>query len=241
MNIYLSEAESLPPSNRVPNWPFGENKLPDTFYYTKSIWALIWALHCFFIWSANSSGKAIEIPRLYEPIDSQGSANKKLEEKYNINKIPDHPLPVPVSENKKGESSAFSLISILIIISVLAGVWYNRLFLADSFSLLRPVLEIIDPSLDIRGIDIYKLETTSTIIDNQSALLVSGSLINQTRYERKIPDIEVKIVDQGEKILMKKIVNFDDKYFLKNEKHSFSVSFKNYPEQSNKVQIEILP
>ena len=40
---------------------------------------------------------------------------------------------------------------------------------------------------------------------------------------------------------MKKIVNFDDKYFLKNEKHSFSVSFKNYPEQSNKVQIEILP
>lgn len=196
---------------------------------------------CYFIWTANSSGKAIEIPRLYEPIDSQGSVNKKLEEKDNINKIPDHPLPVPVSENKKGESSLFSLISILIIISVLAGVWYNRLFLADSFSLLRPVLEIIDPSLDIRGIDIYQLETTSTIIDNQSALLVSGSLINQTRYERKIPDIEVKIVDQGEKILMKKIVNFDDKYFLKNEKHSFSVSFKNYPEQSNKVQIEILP
>ena len=51
----------------------------------------------------------------------------------------------------------------------------------------------------------------------------------------------VAIVDQGGKILMKKIVNFDDKYFLKNEKHSFSVSFKNYPEQSNKVQIEILP
>ena len=76
-------------------------------------------------------------------------------------------------------------------------------------------MEIIDPSLDIRGIDIYQLETTSTIIDNQSALLVSGSLINQTRYERRIPDIEVKIVDQGEKILMKKIVNFDDKYFLK--------------------------
>ncbi len=197
---------------------------------------------CFFIWTSNSSGKAIEIPRLYEPIDSQGSLdNKRLEEKDNINKIPDHPLPVPVPEKKKGESGLFSIINTLIILSVLAGIWYNRTYLTDSFPFLKPVIEIVDPSLNIRGIDIYKLDTVSTIIDNQSALLISGSLINQTKYRRKIPDIVVKIVDQEGRMLMEKTLNFNTEYFLQNEKHSFSTSFKNYPDQSSKVQIEILP
>ena len=193
---------------------------------------------CYFIWTANSSGKAIEIPRLYEPIQSQGDLSK---ENLDKNKIPDHPLPVPVSENKSEESSLYSLISLFIILSCLAGVWYNRLLLVDVFPFVKPVLEIVDPSLDIRGIDIYNLNTKSTIIDDKPALQVLGSLINQTSYKRIVPNIVIKMVGKNGSVLRQEIINFNDKYFLQNERYEFSYTFTNYPEQSNKIQVEILP
>ena len=55
-------------------------------------------------------------------------------------------------------------------------LWYNRIFLLKNFPIIRPVLELIDPSINIRGIDIYNLESRSTIINNKESLIVSGSL-----------------------------------------------------------------
>jgi predicted Zn finger-like uncharacterized protein len=193
---------------------------------------------CYFIWTANSSGKAIEIPRLYEPIHSQGDLNKEI---LNKNKAPDHPLPVPVSENKSEGSSVYSLISLFIILSCLAGVWYNRLLLLDVFPFIKPVLKIVDPSLDIRGIDIYNLNTKSTVIGDKPALQVSGSLINQTPYKRIVPNIVIKMVGNNDSVLRQEIINFNDRYFLRNERYEFSYTFVNYPDQSNKIQVEILP
>ena len=193
---------------------------------------------CYFIWTANSSGKAIEIPRLYEPIHSQGDLNKEI---LNKNKTPDHPLPVPVSKNKSEGSSVYSLISLFIILSCLAGFWYNRLLLLDVFPFIKPVLEIVDPSLNIRGIDIYNLNTKSTVIDDKPALKVSGSLINQTPYRRIVPNIIIKMVGNNDSVLRQEIINFNDRYFLQNERYEFSYTFVNYPDQSNKIQVEILP
>ena len=47
---------------------------------------------CYFIWTANSQGKAIEIPPLYESINSQGGVIKENKnEKLDPNIKPDHP------------------------------------------------------------------------------------------------------------------------------------------------------
>ena len=61
---------------------------------------------CYFIWTANSQGKAIEVPPLYESINSQGGVIKENKnETLDPNIEPDHPLPVPVKEkdNEKGD------------------------------------------------------------------------------------------------------------------------------------------
>ncbi|MEC7381251.1 MAG: hypothetical protein VX575_02910, partial [Pseudomonadota bacterium] len=109
------------------------------------------------------------------------------------------------------------------------------------FPFVKPVLEIVDPSLNIRGIDIYNLNTKSTIIDDKQALQISGSLINQTPYKRIVPNIVIKMVGKNDSVLRQEIINFNDRYFLQNERYEFSYTFTNYPEQSNKIQVEILP
>ena len=49
---------------------------------------------CYFIWTANSQGKAIEVPPLYESINSQGGVIKENKnETLDPDIKPDHPLP----------------------------------------------------------------------------------------------------------------------------------------------------
>ena len=120
-------------------------------------------------------------------------------------------------------------------------LWYNRIFLLENFPIIRPVLEFVDPSINIRGIDIYNLESRATIINNKEALIVSGSLINQSNYMRIVPNIIVKLVGSDEKVIMREIIIFDNEYFKMNEQKSFSTSFINYPKNADKVQIEIIP
>ena len=197
---------------------------------------------CYFIWTANSQGKAIEVPPLYESINSQGGVIKENKnETLDPNIKPDHPLPVPVREkdNKKGDF--LSVILILVLFLSLGVVWYNRIFLLENFPILRPVLEFVDPSINIRGIDIYNLESRATIINNKESLIVSGSLINQSNYMRIVPNIIVKIVGPDEKVIMQEIIVLNDEYFEMNEQKSFSTNFINYPKNANKVLIEIIP
>ena len=89
---------------------------------------------CYFIWTANSQGKAIEIPPLYESINSQGGVIKENKnEKLDPNIKPDHPLPVPVKENDNEKGSFLSIILILVLFLSLGVVWYNRIFLLENF------------------------------------------------------------------------------------------------------------
>ena len=86
---------------------------------------------------------------------------------------PDHPLPVPVRDNimKKVVFIYYSNIDSFLIVSM---VWYNRIFLLQNFPIIRPVLEFVDPSINIRGIDIYNLESRSTIINNKEVFNCFG-------------------------------------------------------------------
>ena len=197
---------------------------------------------CYFIWTANSQGKAIEVPPLYESINSQGGVIKENKnETLDPNIKPDHPLPVPVKEKDNERGGFLSIIIILAIFLSLGVIWYNRIFLLENFPILRPVLEFVDPSINIRGIDIYNLESRSTIINNKESLIVSGSLINQSNYKRIVPNIIVKLVGSDDKVIMTEIIIFDNEYFKMNEQKSFSTSFINYPKNADKVQIEIIP
>mgnify|MGYP002701115428 FL=1 len=134
-----------------------------------------------------------------------------------------------------------SVIIILVLFLSLGMIWYNRIFLLENFPILRPVLEFVDPSINIRGIDIYNLESRATIINNKESLIVSGSLINQSNYMRIVPNIIVKIVGPDEKVIMQEIIVLNDEYFEMNEQKSFSTNFINYPKNANKVLIEIIP
>ena len=197
---------------------------------------------CYFIWTANSQGKAIEVPPLYESINSQGGVIKENKnEKLDPNIKPDHPLPVPVKENDNEKGSVLSIILILVLFLSLGVIWYNRIFLLENFPILRPVLEFVDPSINIRGIDIYNLESRATIINNKESLIVSGSLINQSNYMRIVPNIIVKIVGPDEKVIMQEIIVLNNEYFKMNEQKPFSTNFINYPKNANKVLIEIIP
>ena len=102
-------------------------------------------------------------------------------------------------------------------------------------------MELVDPSINIRGINVYKLESRSAIINNKESLIVSGSLINQTNYMRIVPNIIVKLVGNSEKVIMQEIIVFDNEYFENNEQKFFTTNFINYPKNANKVQIEIIP
>ncbi len=197
---------------------------------------------CYFVWTVNPLGKAIEVPPLYESIESQGGIIKEnKEEPLDPNIKPDHPLPVPVKDNINEKGGILSVTLILTLFLSLSMLWYNRIFLLKNFPVIRPVLELIDPSINIRGIDIYNLESRSTIINNKESLIVSGSLINQSNYKRIVPNIIVKLVGSDDKVIMTEIIIFDNEYFKMNEQKSFSTSFINYPKNADKVQIEIIP
>ena len=197
---------------------------------------------CNFIWTANSNGKAVDVPTLYEPISSQGNFSSALKsKKLNLNTKPEHPLPVPLKEKNSEKNSLYSIFLILSILSLFSLVWYNRIILLEKSPSLRPVLEFIDPAISIRGIDINNLETRKTIINNQDALIINGSLINQSKYRRNIPDIMVKLVTFNEKVIVQKKVILSGKYLLSNEQISFSTNFIDHPKEANKVQIELIP
>ena len=197
---------------------------------------------CYFVWTVNPLGKAIEVPPLYESIKSQGGIIKEnKEETLDPNIKPDHPLPVPINGNTNKKDGILPVILILILFSSLAMLWYNRVFLLENFPIIRPVLELVDPSINIRGIDIYNLESRSKIINDKESLIISGSLINQSNYMRIVPNIIVKLVGSDEKVIMRKTIFFDNEYFKMNEQKLFSTSFINYPKNADKVQIEIIP
>ena len=197
---------------------------------------------CYFVWTVNSNGKAIEIPPLYESIETQGGIIKESNpDKLDPSIKPDHPLPVPIKDNTDDNGGILSVIVLLAIFLSLGIIWYNRIFLLENFPIIRPVMELVDPSINIRGINIYKLESRSAIINNKESLIVSGSLINQTNYMRIVPNIIVKLVGNSEKVIMQEIIVFDNEYFKNNEQKFFTTNFINYPKNANKVQIEIIP
>ena len=64
------------------------------------------------------------------------------------------------------------------------------------FPIFSPVVEFFDPSIKFRGIEISNLESRIDSGKDGSTLFVSGSLINQENYLRRVPSIIVVIEDE---------------------------------------------
>ena len=69
---------------------------------------------------------------------------------------------------------------------------------------------------------------------------MSGSLINQENYLRRVPSIIVVIEDEKGVILLKEIIRSDNDYFDYQEIKDFEVKFSKYPTNASNIFIEIL-
>ena len=88
--------------------------------------------------------------------------------------------------------------------------------------------------------EISNLESRIDSGENGSSLLVSGSLINQENYLRRVPSLVIVIEDERGAILLKKIIRSENDYFDYQEIKDFKVKFSEYPPNASNIFIEIL-
>ena len=196
---------------------------------------------CAITWTSGADGKPIDIPKLYEPVSSQGIKSEKKESKsIDRNIKPDHPLPVPFNEPKADRSNIALWIAFILIFSLFVSIWNKRVVFVDQFPIFSSIIELFDPSIKFRGIEISNLESRIDSGENGSSLLVSGSLINQEKYLRKVPSLIIVIEDERGATLLKKIIRSENDYFDYQEIKDFKVRFSEYPLNASNIFIEIL-
>ena len=161
---------------------------------------------CSIVWTSGTDGKPIDIPKLYEPASSQGIKTNKESKIIDKNIKPDHPLPVPFDKPKSDRSNFIIWASFILIFILFVTAWNKRVIFVDRFPIFSPVVEFFDPSIKFRGIEISNLESRIDSGKDGSTLFVSGSLINQENYLRRVPSIIVVIEDEKGVILLKEII-----------------------------------
>ena len=192
------------------------------------------------VWTSGTDGKPIDIPKLYEPASSQGIKTNKESKIIDKNIKPDHPLPVPFDKPKSDRSNFIIWASFILIFILFVTAWNKRVIFVDRFPIFSPVVEFFDPSIKFRGIEISNLESRVDSGKDGSTLFVSGSLINQENYLRRVPSIIVVIEDEKGVILLKEIIRSDNDYFDYQEIKDFEVKFSKYPTNASNIFIEIL-
>jgi hypothetical protein len=193
------------------------------------------------VWTSSAEGNPLDVPKLYEPASSQGlRSSQAASQSVDQNLKPDHPLPVPFNTPKENQTSIFLWIAFLLVfISFIIG-WNNRAIVINQFPILAPVVEIFDPSLKFRGIEISNLLSRIDSRENGSSLVVTGSLINQENYLRKVPSLIVVIEDERGSILVKKVIKSKGSYFDYQEIKDFEVKFLKYPANASNIFVEII-
>ena len=196
---------------------------------------------CSMVWTSSAEGNPLDVPKLYEPASSQGlTSSQAASQSVDQNLKPDHPLPVPFNAPKENQTSIFLWIAFLLVfISFILG-WNNRAIVINKFPILAPAVEIFDPSLKFRGIEISNLLSRIDSNENGSSLVITGSLINQENYLRKVPSLIVVIEDGRGSILLKKVIKSKDSYFDYQEIKDFEVKFLKYPPNASNIFVEII-
>ena len=196
---------------------------------------------CSLIWTSSSKGEPIDVPKLFEPSSTQGlTTNEKNKERVDKNKKPDHPLPVVFNKQQTKKTDFIFWIFLLLFFTSFIIGWNNRVLIVNKFPNLSSVIEIFDPSIKFRGIEINNL--SSRISSNESGfpLIVSGSLINQEKYIRKVPSIMIIIESNDRRVLMKETIKFSNEFFDYLEIKDFEVKFNNFPEDASNIFVEII-
>ena len=196
---------------------------------------------CSLIWTSSSKGEPIDVPKLFEPSSTQGlKTNDKNQEKIAKNKKPDHPLPVVFNKPQTNKSDFIFWIFLLLLFTSLIIGWNKRVLIVNKFPTLSPVIEIFDPSIKFRGIEINNLSSRISSEENGSPLIVSGSLINQENYIRKVPSIMIIIESNDRTVLMRETIKFNNEFFDYLEIKDFEVKFSNFPEDASNIFVEII-
>ena len=196
---------------------------------------------CSLIWTSSSKGEPIDVPKLFEPSSTQGlTTNEKSKERVDKNKKPDHPLPVVFNKQQTKKTDFIFWIFLLLLFTSFIISWNKRVLIVNKFPNLSSVIEIFDPSIKFRGIEINNL--SSRISSNESGfpLIVSGSLINQEKYIRKVPSIMIIIESNDRRVLMKETIKFSNEFFDYMEIKDFEVKFNNFPEDASNIFVEII-
>jgi predicted Zn finger-like uncharacterized protein len=189
---------------------------------------------CSMVWTSSAEGNPLDVPS--QGLRSSQAASQSVDQ----NLKPDHPLPVPFNTPKENQTSIFLWITFLLVfISFIIG-WNNRAIVINQFPILAPVVEIFDPSLKFRGIEISNLLSRIDSRENGSSLVVTGSLINQENYLRKVPSLIVVIEDERGSILVKKVIKSKGSYFDYQEIKDFEVKFLKYPANASNIFVEII-
>ena len=184
---------------------------------------------CSIVWTSGTDGKPIDIPKLYEPASSQGIKTKKESKTIDKNIKP-----------KSDRSNFIIWISFILIFIFFVIAWNKRVIFVDQFPIFSSVVEFFDPSIKFRGIEISNLKSRIDAGQDGSTLFVSGSLINQENYLRRVPSIIVVIEDERGVILLKETIRSENDYFDYQEIKDFEVKFSKYPTNASNIFIEIL-
>ena len=201
----------------------------------------LYCSRCSLFWTSSSEGKPIDIPKLFEPTSTQGLKVKdKNQEKFDKNIKPDHPLPVLFNKPKTNKSDFIFWTLLLLLFGSFIFGWNKRVLLVNKFPSMSPIIEIFDPSIKFRGIEINNLSSRVSSNQDGSPLIVSGSLINQENYIRKVPSITVIIESDDRTVLMRKNIKFNNEFFDYLEIKDFEVKFDNFPENASNIFVEIV-
>ena len=196
---------------------------------------------CSLIWTSSSKGEPIDVPKLFEPSSTQGlKTNDNNQEKIDKNKKPDHPLPVVFNKPQTNKSDFIFWIFLLLLFTSFIIGWNKRVLIVNKFPALSPAIEIFDPSIKFRGIEINNLSSRISSEENGSPLIVSGSLINQENYIRKVPSIMIIIESNDRTVLMRETIKFNNEFFDYLEIKDFEVKFSNFPEDASNIFVEII-
>ena len=196
---------------------------------------------CSLIWTSSSKGEPIDIPKLFEPSSTQGlKTNVKNQEKIDKNVKPDHPLPVVFNKPQKNKLDFIFWIFLLLFFSSFIIGWNNRVLIVNKFPTLSPIIEIFDPSIEYRGIEINNLSSRISSTEDGFPLIVSGSLINQENYIRKVPSVMIIIESSDRTVLMRETIKFNNEFFDYLEIKDFEVKFINFPENASNIFVEII-
>tara|TARA_B100001287_G_scaffold249570_1_gene229517 strand:+ start:329 stop:1012 length:684 start_codon:yes stop_codon:yes gene_type:complete len=196
---------------------------------------------CSLIWTSSSKGEPIDVPKLFEPSSTQGlTTNEKSKERVDKNKKPDHPLPVVFNKQQTKKTDFIFWIFLLLLFTSFIISWNKRVLIVNKFPNLSSVIEIFDPSIKFRGIEINNLSSRISSNENGFPLIVSGSLINQEKYIRKVPSIMIIIESNDRRVLMKETIKFSNEFFDYMEIKDFEVKFNNFPEDASNIFVEII-